>query len=109
MALFRSLIRVFSGQADLCELSNSAVDEKMGITIESQAVTHDQTNALKAVALINDYIAEEHCKTCMFATIFFGVLNPATGQLAYINGGHEPLFIVGPTGVKESLRATGPS
>jgi sigma-B regulation protein RsbU (phosphoserine phosphatase) len=109
MALFRSLIRVFSGQADLCELSNSAVDEKMGITIESQAVTHDQTNALKAVALINDYIAEEHCKTCMFATIFFGVLNPATGQLAYINGGHEPLFIVGPAGVKESLRATGPA
>jgi sigma-B regulation protein RsbU (phosphoserine phosphatase) len=81
----------------------------MGITIESQAVTHDQTNALKAVALINDYIAEEHCKTCMFATIFFGVLNPATGQLAYINGGHEPLFIVGPAGVKESLRATGPA
>lgn len=109
MALFRSLIRVFSGQNDLCELTSSAVDEKVGTTIESQAATHDQINALKAVALTNDYIAEEHCEMCMFATIFFGVLNPATGLLAYINGGHEPVFIVGPAGVKESLRPTGPA
>ena len=109
MALFRSLIRVFSGQNDLCELTSSAVDEKVGTTIESQAATHDQINALKAVALTNDYIAEEHCEMCMFATIFFGVLNPDTGLLAYINGGHEPVFIVGPAGVKESLRPTGPA
>jgi sigma-B regulation protein RsbU (phosphoserine phosphatase) len=109
MALFRSLIRVFSGQTDLCELISSAVNEKVSTTIESQAATHDQISALKAVALTNDYIAEEHCEMCMFATIFFGVLNPATGLLAYINGGHEPVFIVGPAGVKESLRPTGPA
>ena len=28
--------------------------------------------------------------------------------MAYINGGHEPLFIVNASGVKTSLRASGP-
>jgi sigma-B regulation protein RsbU (phosphoserine phosphatase) len=45
----------------------------------------------------------------MFATLFFGVLNPETGLLSYINAGHEPLFILDPTGVKVSLQPTGPA
>jgi len=39
----------------------------------------------------------------MFATLFFGVLNPATGQLYYINAGHEPLYLLDSTGVKKAL------
>jgi sigma-B regulation protein RsbU (phosphoserine phosphatase) len=44
----------------------------------------------------------------MFATIFFGVLNPATGSLAYINAGHLAPIIVGNGGVKHILGSTGP-
>ena len=65
-------------------------------------------HALHAVSLTNDYIAEEHGEEGMFATLFFGVLDPETGKMAYINGGHEPLFIVNQSGVRESLKATGP-
>jgi sigma-B regulation protein RsbU (phosphoserine phosphatase) len=45
----------------------------------------------------------------MFATLFFGVLNPITGQMYYINGGHEPLYVINSTGVKTLLRPTGPA
>ena len=69
----------------------------------------NQINALIAVKLTNDYIVHEHGKECMFATLFFGVLNPLTGALAYINAGHEPLFIVDSAGVKKSLEPTGPA
>ena len=46
----------------------------------------------------------------MFATLFFGILDPDTGKLSYINGGHEPLYIVNPGGgVKAQLTTTGPA
>ena len=45
----------------------------------------------------------------MFATLFFGVLNPSTGKMTYINGGHEPPVVIGPRGLKESLKKTGPA
>ncbi|BBD70589.1 serine phosphatase [Nostoc commune NIES-4072] len=109
MALFRSLIRVFSGQTNLDGLSIIGRDEGLDCLIDPLVITDfNQINALKAVALTNNYIAQEHGEMNMFATLFFGVLNPANGCLTYINAGHEPLFIVGDSGVKKSLKSTGP-
>ena len=66
--------------------------------------------ALKAVQLTNNYIALNHGELAMFATLFFGILDPETGKLSYINGGHEPLYIVNSGGgVKAQLATTGPS
>jgi len=45
----------------------------------------------------------------MFATIFYGILDPQTGRLSYINGGHEPPIIIGAQGIKASLNPTGPA
>jgi sigma-B regulation protein RsbU (phosphoserine phosphatase) len=45
----------------------------------------------------------------MFATLFFGILDPRDGRLIYINGGHEPPLIVRSGIVRESLRKTGPA
>ena len=45
----------------------------------------------------------------MFATLFFGVIYPETGNMAYINAGHEPVFVVNSTGVVTSLKSTGPA
>jgi sigma-B regulation protein RsbU (phosphoserine phosphatase) len=46
----------------------------------------------------------------MFATMFIGMFDPRTGQLAYINAGHNPPFIVGENGaIKSTLKPTGPA
>ena len=113
MALFRSLIRIFSGQTTLegspiaCGIGH--LNDQVPVLQDSPPISAD-VKALNAVQLTNNYIALNHGDLAMFATLFFGILNPATGLLSYINGGHEPLYIVGPDGgVKANLSATGPS
>lgn len=112
MALFRSLIRVFSGQTSLSGMTivGKEVEQGQIELVDAQITTNiDQINALKAVALTNNYIAQQHAEMSMFATLFFGVLNPETGWLTYINGGHEPLYILREGIVQETLNPTGPA
>ena len=103
MALFRSLIRVFSGQINLQGVSVPG-SEDHGVDSNGDHLFQ----ALHAVALTNDYIAQEHGEEGMFATLFFGVLDPLNGRLAYVNGGHEPPVLVNRSGIKKLLKATGP-
>jgi len=98
MALFRSFIRVLSGTAHSdghLAISNSATDPAK--------ILH------KTILSINNYISITHEEAGMFATIFYGILDPATGILTYINGGHEPPIIIGADGIKSSLDPTGPA
>jgi sigma-B regulation protein RsbU (phosphoserine phosphatase) len=62
-----------------------------------------------AVTLTNDYIAGTHGRIGMFATLFFGLLDPRTGELAYVNGGHLPPMLIGAGGLKGRLERTGPA
>jgi len=109
MALYRSLIRIFSGQS---QLSRSLVDTQsktVGGPPDSSSIRqYSQVEAMRAVALTNDYIAQDN-EMCMFATLFFAVLDPENGRLIYINGGHETAFVVDRSGVKERLSPTGPA
>jgi sigma-B regulation protein RsbU (phosphoserine phosphatase) len=113
MALFRSLIRLFSGQTFLDEFllrSNEHIRKLIDLMHNTQAPGLDYTQALQAVRLTNNYIVKNHGDLGMFATLFFGVLDPNTGLLTYINGGHEPLFILNPSGgVRERLKSVGPA
>ena len=43
----------------------------------------------RAVGFTNDYIAEEHGRDNMFATLFMGILDCSTGELVHVNAGHE--------------------
>ena len=110
MALFRSLIRVFAEQAAFCDPTaitgiNRSCNELTSVpSVENQQLMH-----LRAVPFTNNYIAQTHGEEGMFATLFFGVLNPTTGQLCYINGGHEPLYMIDKKGVKKNLDPTGPA
>ncbi len=103
MALIRSLIRVFTGKISLSGVSISAgnrpATEAMGVEIGT---------ALGAVTLTSEYIAQEHGDQGMFATLCLGIINPETGELAYVNAGHLPLLIIGKSGVRASLNVTGP-
>jgi len=113
MALFRSLIRIFSGQTSLDGLPltcSEAWSDEMDDYTNNPSVDPAHATALKAIHLTNDYIALNHGDLAMFATLFFGILDPDSGKLSYVNGGHEPIFVVGSDGgVKERLAATGPS
>jgi sigma-B regulation protein RsbU (phosphoserine phosphatase) len=113
MALFRSLIRIFSGQTHLCkhlcESFTADNQQRAGnMIIQQESIDAEQSNPLIAVALTNEYIAQDN-DMCMFATLFFGVLDPENGKLVYINGGHEAVFVTDQNGVRERLLATGPA
>jgi sigma-B regulation protein RsbU (phosphoserine phosphatase) len=44
----------------------------------------------------------------MFVTMFYGHYNVATGELTYVNAGHDPPYFVRKDGRLEALQATGP-
>ena len=41
----------------------------------------------------NNYLADEN-DTCMFITVFFGILDCRTGVVTYANGGHNPPVVI---------------
>lgn len=110
MALARSLTRAFAQQNYNLNLMDGFGDNLPAVeggrrrrlpSIGSMALQN-------AVTLTNDYITTNHLDLNYFATLFFGMVDPQTGALAYINGGHCPPLIVGQDGkVKTSLKATG--
>ncbi len=89
MALFRSLLR------STAEASADAASEEV---------------VARAVVRTNDYIARTHGRSNMFATLFFGVAEPRTGRVLYVNGGHEaPLLLSASGAVSAELSPTGPA
>ncbi|WP_088243975.1 PP2C family protein-serine/threonine phosphatase [Calothrix rhizosoleniae] len=114
MALFRSMLRVFAYQSKLRGPANAILEANQPIPNgwlgKSRSTNLAHLNALQAVSLTNDYVAKNHSELGMFATLFFGILEPTTGLLTYINGGHESLYILYKQGgIKERLQATGPA
>ena len=110
MALFRSLIRVFAEQAAYNDpVLISGIDQSSSLITAAPSSDNKEVIRLRAVPFTNNYIAQTHGDEGMFATLFFGVLNPVTGQLYYINAGHEPLYLIDSKGVKKALDPTGPA
>jgi len=89
MALFRSLTRSTAeqlGEAESAEM------------------------AQRTVCATNAYIARTHGTSNMFATLFLGILETATGELRYVNAGHEaPLLLAPGGGVAHKLEPSGPA
>ena len=109
MALYRSLIRIFSGQAQLSRTPVNAESQMVGGTPDPESARqYTQLEAIRTIALTNDYLAPNN-EMCMFVTLFFGVLEPQNGKLLYINGGHETAFVIDANGIRERLAPTGPA
>ncbi len=115
MALSRTLIRAFAAQhRPLGWMGDLGAGRKRGATQtarqQRRMLLSAGTGSLLAVKLTNDYIASNHGDMNMFATLFFGVLDPQDGVLTYVNAGHDPPALAGPDGVvKTRLMPTGPA
>ena len=55
---------------------------------------------------VNDLLYEDNA-TLMFVTVLYAIYEPATGQLTYANGGHNPPLIVHSDGSSTVLPSTG--
>jgi len=100
MALTRSLLRIFSGSFTTGDITGC---------FGSITGNFSPKDALNAVSLTNEYLAKEHGEEGMFVTLFFGIIDPSTGKVFYVNGGHEPVMVMGEKGIKLSLGAGGPA
>jgi sigma-B regulation protein RsbU (phosphoserine phosphatase) len=90
MVVFRSLIRAFSEDRKSSDSSENLL--------------------LRIVSTVNNYIATVHDRSNMFATVFFGVLEPERNTLFYVNAGHElPLVTDAQGNIKQVLETTGPA
>ena len=107
MALFRSLIRasadpVQGGAIQMIGGRRTIVRQYLESATPADLLT-------RVAGFTNDYIARLHGRTNMFATVFLAVVDPGTGQLDYVNAGHEPALLVAPDGGIQELRPTGPA
>ncbi len=92
MAVFRSLLRV--------------------LLRESYAARPDRSDAEHiphAIRVLSDYNALTHASANMFATVFFGVLEPGAGELTYVNAGHDAPAVLRDGALLRRLEPTGPA
>lgn len=78
MALIRTLIRAF--------IERDMHGENNGVPPGREAAD----SLTRTTAFINQYIMAHHFQNNIFATLFIGLLEPDSGELAYVNAGHVP-------------------
>ena len=100
MSLFRSLIRSSALSYDIAEAGKGEQHNRTAPNFD------DVLNY--SIRLVNQYVATTHAKDSMFATVFFALLDPATGELSYINAGHEAPCLIALDGSTRRLDPTGP-
>ncbi|MGI9536990.1 MAG: PP2C family protein-serine/threonine phosphatase [Desulfocapsaceae bacterium] len=88
MVLFRSLLR-----ANLIQ----------GFEQREEADVDPGQILVSAVNKTNNYIATNHARASMFATVFAAVLEPGSNELWYINCGHDAPVLIRKTGEIERL------
>ena len=62
---------------------------------------------LSAIAEEIDQDIEDNSPGPVYATLFVGILDPATKQLRYVNAGHHPQFVLRTSGGLERMESTG--
>ncbi|HUQ48367.1 MAG TPA: SpoIIE family protein phosphatase [Gemmatimonadaceae bacterium] len=107
MALFRSLIRASADPVG-GGVINMIAGGQTGVMRAFKAARPAELLP-RVASFTNDYIANMHGRTNMFATVFLASLEPYSRELVYVNAGHEPALIISPDGSVEELRPTGPA
>lgn len=91
MVLFRSLLR-----ANLIQ----------GFNLDDEADSDPCAILIAAVDKTNRYIAENHARASMFATVFAAILESDSDELFYLNCGHDAPVLMRGTGQVERLKPT---
>lgn len=102
MTLFRSLLRANALAEEYGGIDQTPVSQNSDLFRHATATVH------KSISLTNNYIARTHGKSSMFASVFFGLLDPVSGELVYINAGHEAPILIDAQGDIDRLQPTGP-
>jgi serine phosphatase RsbU (regulator of sigma subunit) len=79
----------------------------MAFEARLRVLAEDTNNAAELVARINK-ITCANCPSNRFITFFYGVLDPAVGELSFANAGHNPPIVVRASGESEMLEGGGP-
>jgi len=70
-------------------------------------VLFDDPKDLAALVTRLNRIISSNCPSNRFITFFIGVLDPKTGELTYVNAGHNPPLVAHADGSVEKLEGTG--
>ncbi|HTW64556.1 MAG TPA: SpoIIE family protein phosphatase [Bryobacteraceae bacterium] len=71
-----------------------------------QVLFDDPSNLAALVTRLNRIITS-NCPSNRFITFFIGILDPKTGELTYVNAGHNPPLVAHADGSVEKLDGTG--
>jgi serine phosphatase RsbU (regulator of sigma subunit) len=94
MVVFRSLLRANIQQSFDC---GNETDMDPGERI------------IEAVRKTNNYVALNHAKASMFATVFIAILERDRNEVWYANCGHDPPFLFRANGKNDRLMPTNPA
>jgi sigma-B regulation protein RsbU (phosphoserine phosphatase) len=114
MALIRTMLRNTAEQAGGWNMAHEGPPVQPGTPgpaggPAAPALSIGAGPLLQAVSGTNSYMARHHRRQGYFCTLFFGILDPVSGTLVYINGGHNPAVLVRADGTHELLGPTGPA
>ena len=63
-------------------------------------------SAGECMEYVNNLLCNESV-SCMFVTVFYGIMNMKTGELEYANAGHNPPYILNNSGQIQMLESAG--
>jgi sigma-B regulation protein RsbU (phosphoserine phosphatase) len=113
MGIFRSLFRAYSDQQYIIRWAGVPTRDQgespSGVFRRDALLASGAPSLKNAMDLTNNYIAIHHSNSNMFATVFFGLLDPSDGTLLYINAGHESPLLISNGILKQRLDPTGPA
>lgn len=64
-----------------------------------RAVGIKGVSASECLSLVNSLLCKDNVSS-MFVTVFYGILNISTGEVEYVNAGHNPPYVISGSGVK---------
>ncbi len=93
----------------IADVSDKGVPAAMFMALSRslmRAASLDGAPPATAVRRANTWITRD-TESGMFVTLFYGLLDPPTGDLRYTNGGHNPPLLLRVDGTTEKLNPTG--